>query len=168
MVKVLVIEDDISNKPVILTFANPIGKWYGGVDKAIQHRFGEIYHDQLREQWASGHFGLGSTVVVESDEEDEPTVIFVCDSVQQQTHQRPLKEVIYPALELAFKHGVTSLAVPALRTGPGYLFVDGYDYDKAEKELVETLLGFPQELEIIIVVYNDSEQAQRLRKYLAK
>lgn len=163
--RIKVVQGDITTQDVmaLLTFANPQAVWNGGVDFALRKRFGDIYHRQLKTHWETGLFRkTGQTLIIEG-EDKQPSVVFVCDDIAQ---LKPLKDVLLPALEVAYMHGIKSIAIPVVRTGPVFYMIENYDPNSAERDLIEALKAFEHPMEIAVVVYNDSEQADRLRGYL--
>lgn len=163
-----VIEGDITTQQVqgILTLANPLGKWVGGVDYALKNRFGDGFHSQLHTHWEKGGFRKSGETLIVAGKPSQPSVVFVCDDLN---NLKPLSELLTRALELSFMSGIKSLALPVVRTGPVfYQLIENFDPMSAERDLIKVLKAFEHPMQIKVVVYNDPQQAAHLRQLLAK
>ena len=165
MAKVIVVEnDDILSleADAYLALAAPYRQWNSLTDRAIKKRYGELYHDQLVQQVAPGLFNnSGSRVFVKGDAStDHKLIVFVCDK-----HDKPLADVLYPAFQTLHKIGVKSVAMAVLRTD---FTLPVETVHEAEVKLMKTLQEFQEPLEILVVVHNYTEQANRLRELIVK
>lgn len=163
MANIRVVEGDITKTPadVLLAVANPSGDWSGGIDHAIRRNWGNDFHAQLRGIWEKkGFAATGDTVLTQSGGHK---VMFVCDDLD---NLLPLSTVLYPGLDAIASAGMTKVVMPVVRTG-GVAWFLGVEVEDTERELVSVLKAYSKPLEITLVVYNDSDQADRLRALIA-
>lgn len=147
----------------LVTFVNPNGDWYGGVDKAIRRRAGNAFHELLAAR--RGTLGLPNghpTMVHSFMQTPFRNVLFIVDDF---SNPLPLWSLLYGALDFAEEHGFQHVTMPVFRTGAaGHLF----DQESTEQELISTLLEHSFPGQISVVVYDDADQAERLMTLLGK
>lgn len=96
----------------MITAINSSGMWFGGLDGAIQRSSGSMFHGQ-----AQAAMPLTDGQVVYAPEQGPhdglfDAVLFVVDDLS-----RPLYDLATIALEGAVRRELTSINIPALRTG---------------------------------------------------
>lgn len=114
MTNVSVFSDDITQvkADALITAINSSGLWFGGLDGAIQRSSGTQFHAQAQ---AAMPLEDGQVVYAPAQGANNgafEAVLFVVDELQ-----RPLRELVTAALEEAVKHELTTVSIPAIRTG---------------------------------------------------
>lgn len=99
----------------IVTLINPVGDWFGGVDRAIKGVAGNQYHNQARMYLATTGLKDKQVIIAKKKEIHGgffQDVIFVVDDLIS-----PLNELVSTALYVAKEHGYSQIAFPVMRTG---------------------------------------------------
>lgn len=163
MAKIQIVEGDITQMKAdaLVTFANPLGHWHGGVDNALKRRFGTGFHDELEKARVAGRFTNGKACFVAGSSSPFKGVLFVCDDLDSPLDLYVLVET---ALKKAAEIGAKEVVVPVFRTG--YAF-DYFEMEAIERELIGILKTVSFNGTITIVVYRDPDQANRLRALAA-
>lgn len=117
MTNIDVVNGDITRirSDALVAAINSKGQWLGGIDDAIKHASGTMFHRQAlaamplhdgqtifapEQGNANGHTGLFDAV------------LFVVDDLQ-----RPIDELVTLALKAAVTHELLAITIPAIRTG---------------------------------------------------
>ena len=140
----------------IVTLINPGGMWWGGLDNAIMHVAGTIYHSQARAIPLTD----GQVVVAKRHGRQHSgsfnDVLFVVDDLRL-----PLSDLMFSALRETQIEGYRSIAFPMMRTG---VMLGAFEPNiRAVVEQMRAAIDkfthlYPDsDLKIYIVVYNDPE-----------
>jgi O-acetyl-ADP-ribose deacetylase (regulator of RNase III) len=154
--KVNVVDGDITQIKVdaLITAINAYGRWFGGIDGAIQRVSGNIFHKQVAEQMPlhDGRIVFAPATLLHNGRFDN--VIFVIDELKQ-----PVARLVRAALDEADARSLGTVSIPTLRTG---VMVGVYETREealgglviAIEEFVRTNPSHVQEINV--VVYNNN------------
>lgn len=159
MLRKYVREGDITKFPVeaIATLINSSGLWFGGVDGAIQRVAEDHYHHSARIALNTVGLSDGATILVSGDHNYHngsfDHVVFVVDDLK-----RPLSELVYLALERVYSQGITSVALPLMRSGV-MLGVVEPDVKAVVQEMLRGIdrfdVQFDPNMELTVIVYDN-------------
>jgi O-acetyl-ADP-ribose deacetylase len=149
----------------LITAINSGGMWFGGIDGAIQRCANNMFHAQA----AAARLQDGATVFAQATSRHSGAfrdVLFVVDDLR-----RPLSQIVRLALDEAERQRLTSVTLPAIRTGVMAGVVER-TAQEAVTQLGIGVRGFidtnPRHVKTItFVVYNDPASVAGLRTSLA-
>ena len=161
-----VVQGDITRVPAsaIMTTINSEGRWFGGIDRAIQRVAGNHYHNLAAEAAPLKNL---QTVIAKGNRHAHKgqfdDVVFVVDDLKSS-----LDKVVYTGLEASHRAGHSKILVPTIRMG-----VMAGVVEKTPEEAVRKLgqgisdfmksYGQSTKLEnITFVVYNDLKTMTQL------
>lgn len=160
MLNVFVEEGDIAFAQVeaIVTLINPLGDWYGRVDRVIKRVAGNHYHAVPRSFLMGRGLNDLETIVAYGNHENHEGgfdhVIFVVDALEA-----PLNMLVTKALETARREGFESIAFPAFRLGAAMGQLEQSEVEVA-RQVNLALRSFEEgdkDLDVHVVIYNNPE-----------
>lgn len=114
LTNITVINEDITQieADAIIVAINSSGRWYGGVDGAIQRSSGNMFHLQAMKAMPLVD---GSVIFAPKQRPHQgkfDAALFIVDDLE-----KPLYDLVTLALEKARHHELMSVSIPAIRTG---------------------------------------------------